>query len=69
MVEPEKEIDYKLAKKDLNKFYDKVFSEEVMQHSIKQEGGYRHSFTSKMTTRPHVKIMKKLRVALALMLQ
>ena len=70
MIEPKKgEIDYKLAKKDLNKFYEKVFSEEVTQHKVKNESPLRRSIQTKVTTRPHLKIMKKMRVAIALMLK
>jgi hypothetical protein len=44
VIEPKKgEIDYKLAKKDLNKFYEKVFSEEVTQHKVKNESPLRRS--------------------------
>lgn len=70
VIEPnKKEIDYKLAKKDLNKFYEKVFNEEITQHKVKNESPLRRSVTTKVTTRPHLKIMKKMRVAIALMLK
>ena len=70
IIEPHKgEINYKLAKKDLNKFYEKVFNEDVTQHKVKNESPVRRQVTTKVTKRPHMKIMKKLRIAIALMLK
>jgi hypothetical protein len=70
IIEPHKgEINYNLAKKDLNKFYEKVFNEEVTSHKVKNESPLRRQVSTKVTKRPHTKIMKKLRVAIALMLK
>lgn len=70
IIEPHKgEINYKLAKKDINKFYEKVFNEEVTQHKVKNESPLRRQVSTKVTTRPHLKIMKKLRIAIALILK
>ena len=33
------ELNYKLAEKNLNKFFDHVFNQEITQHKLKEQGG------------------------------
>lgn len=65
VVEPKKEIDYKLLEKNPEKFYESVFTSEVTTHKAKQDAKspVRRAVTisSKTTTRPHVKMMDKIK--------
>jgi hypothetical protein len=67
------ELNYNLAEKNLQKFFDHVFNQEITQHKAKEFGGSRESnlyhkqaveITSKVTKRPYLKIMEKIRFKL-----
>jgi hypothetical protein len=64
------ELNYNLAGKDLEKFYDQVFNQEITQHKLKEAGGSKEAnlyhkmrceIISKVTKRPYLKIMEKIR--------
>jgi hypothetical protein len=67
------ELNYNLADKNLAKFFDHVFNQEITQHKLKETGGDRESnlyhkkpveVVSKITKRPYLKIMEKIRLKL-----
>jgi hypothetical protein len=64
------ELNYNLADKNLAKFFDHVFNQEITQHKVKEAGGERESnlyhkhrveVTTKLTKRPYLKIMERIR--------
>jgi len=66
IVEPKrnKAINYSMAKKDLTKFYEQVFEEEVTFNKFKNESPKKISYTQKVGKRPHGKIMIGLQKAI-----
>ena len=67
------ELNYKLAEKNLNKFFDHVFNQEITQHKLKEQGGqsesnlyhkHRCEIITKVTKRPYLRIMEKIRMKL-----
>jgi hypothetical protein len=67
------ELNYKLAEKNLNKFFDHVFNQEITQHKLKEQGGesnaniyhkHRCEIITKVTKRPYIRIMEKIRMKL-----
>lgn len=67
------ELNYKLAEKNLNKFFDHVFNQEITQHKLKEQGGesesnlyhkHRCEIITKITKRPYLRIMEKIRMKL-----
>jgi len=66
-------LNYNLADKNLQKFFDQVFNQEITQHKLKEAGGDKESniyhkkpveVVSKITKRPYLKIMEKIRLKL-----
>ena len=62
-----------MADTNLSKFFDQVFNQEITQHKLKEAGGNRENniyhkkpveITSKVTKRPYLKIMEKIRLKL-----
>lgn len=67
------ELKYHLAEKNLQKFFDHVFNQEITQHKLKEAGGDKESniyhkkpweIVTKVTKRPYLKIMEKIRMKL-----
>ena len=67
------ELNYNLAEKNLSKFFDQVFNQEITEHKVREIGGAKASnvyhkkpveITSKVTKRPYLKIMEKIRMKL-----
>lgn len=69
IIEPQSELNYKLANKNPEKFYHQVFNTEVMEHKAKSSSlsPVRKSITvtSKVTTRSHMKMMEKIKYKIA----
>ena len=72
------ELNYKLAEKNLAKFFDHVFNQEITQHKVKESRGdhegnlyHRHAcaVSTKLTKRPYLKIMERIRASLLERLQ
>jgi hypothetical protein len=62
-----------LADKNLAKFFDQVFNQEITQHKLKEAGGDKETnlyhkkpveIVTKVTKRPYLKIMEKIRLKL-----
>ena len=74
IIEPHRgELNYKLAEKNLNKFFEQVFDQQITQHKLKEQRGeseanlyhkHRCEIVSKVTKRPYLKIMEKIRMKL-----
>ena len=67
------ELNYKMAEKNLNKFFEQVFNQQITQHKLKESRGeseanlyhkHRCEVISKVTKRPYLKIMEKIRMKL-----
>ena len=67
------ELNYKMAEKNLNKFFEHVFNQQITQHKLKETRGeseanlyhkHRCEVVSKVTKRPYLKIMEKIRMKL-----
>lgn len=61
------ELNYKIAEKNPLKFYDQVFNQDITQHKVREgenspKRKKEYEVTSKVTKRPHMKIMEKIRV-------
>lgn len=74
VIEPQGgQIDYDLHKKNPDQFYNQVFSQQITQHKVKgMPSPTRRSQTvqikSKVTTRPYMKIIEKVKTQLIQML-
>ena len=60
------ELNYKLAEKNPLKFYEQVFNQDITKHKLKEDEGSpkrraQVEISSKVTKRPHLKIMEKIR--------
>lgn len=62
-----------MAEKNLNKFFEQVFNQQITQHKLKESKGesesnlyhkHRCEVISKVTKRPYLKIMEKIRMKL-----
>jgi hypothetical protein len=61
------ELNYRLVDRSPEKFYDQVFNQEITQHKVKQVPSHRNQveITTKITKRPYMKIMEKIRGKIA----
>lgn len=67
VVEPHGgEINYKLADKNPEKFYEQVFNQDITKHKVKEEAKQKGKpsigITSKVTKRGYLKIMAKIKL-------
>ena len=93
VIQPHGGINYSLAKKDPNKFYEQIFNQDITKHTVGKDKGIMRqnkeendrrfaegekplkktkvptTVTSKVTKRPHLKIMEKLKSKIAQILQ
>lgn len=93
VIEPHGGINYNLAKKDPNKFYDQVFNQDITKHTVGKDKDVKRQIQeenerrfaegekplkktkvpttvkTKVTKRPHIKIMEKLKSKIAQILQ
>ena len=65
------ELNYGLAERNLPKFFEQVFNQEITEHKVREIGGGKSVYhkapveiTSKVTKRPYLKIMEKIRMKL-----
>lgn len=69
------ELNYNLAQKNPLKFYEQVFTQEITQHKVKEGGNHdnialvrkntKKELSSKVTHRPFLKIMEKIRLRIS----
>ena len=66
------ELNYKIAEKNPLKFYDQVFNQDITKHKVKEQQQEEEktrrrpkvAVTSKVTKRPYLKIMQKIKIKL-----
>lgn len=67
------ELNYNLAEKNPLKFYDQVFNQDITQHKVKEPALKKKKtdveLSSKVTKRPYLKIMEKIRLKILQSLQ
>ena len=61
------ELNYKLVDRNPEKFYHQVFNQDITQHKVKETNRRKHlvEISTKVTKRPYMRIMEKIRLKIA----
>ena len=61
------ELNYRLVDRNPEKFYHQVFNQDITQHKVKELSAKKHTveISTKITKRPYMKIMEKIRTKIA----